>query len=609
MLRDFGGKKVYCMTIQISVLWIILVAYSAAGFTQTVTRSNTIESSPVLIPGISEPPEMKGPAKVFPTPLAADKAFWDAFKQAGNNGFTEANIQILDNFIQDYPNYADGYYWRANAEICGSELPDLIKAKSDLETSLSHKSSGTSSFDERDVFSFLAKIEAANGNHAAALNLLESAMQKDLDSGANIFNVQGTSPETTSKFCTWNLTDLHLLASSAPKDWRPLALEGLYYEFFTTFDEQYYSQAAAAFQKAALVNPRTPIIPYLQGKLYTKSAFWTKKAWSSDAARNDIYRTSLPLFTRAIQLSPNYELAYAARAEAYLQMKQYMLAIKDFNKVLSIDSNNTTAHSDRGLANLEVGQYYAAISDFDDAIRLKQNGEIYLPNLYENRADAHVKVNDYRRAIEDYNSAIELRIDTQLILWSLAQFRGLYPEYSAVSDDVLLQKLNRRFAPQYEPDAFKKVMTQDNGKWGISLLDDLYEKRGIAYLNIGDFRHGILDFQRIFVGMPDYGKFIERWRVIGVFGHGEKFYLDVKASETRANRTPRIWVKKVGTKQSEVMAFELDCSSRRLRMTSNVIYDINNNTLGGSDVNEGWSDVAPDTLGEQLWNGVCQSNP
>ncbi len=604
-----GGRKVLRMTSRIPVLLMLLAAYSAAGFAQRTTPSITIETRHILIPGVFEPPEMKGPAKVSPTPSTVDKAFWDVLRQAGNKGFTEANLPVLDKFIQDYPSYADAYYERANAEACGSKSSNLLKAKTDLETALSHKSNGTIAFEEKDVLSLLARIEAANGDPTAALALLEKAMRMDLDSADNIFNIQGTSPETTSDFCTWNLTDLRRLASSSSKDWRPLALEGLYYQFFTTFNESYYPQATAAFRKAALVNGKTPIVPYLQGELHVKSAFWTKKAWASDAARDDIYRASLPFFTRTIQLDPSFEQAYAARAEVYLQLKQDTLAIKDYDKVLSFQPNNSSAHSGRGLANADVGRYYAAIVDFGDAISAMQEGDVYLPDDYENRGNAYIKVRDYRRAIDDYSSAIELRIETQLILWSLTQFRDLYPEYAVVSDGVLLQKLNRRFAPQYKADAFKKLMTQDNGKWDVSLLNALYEKRGDAYLSVGDYRRGILDFQRIFVGMPDYGESTERWRPIGAFGHGEKFYLDVKASAPLSDRSPRIWVKSVGAKQSEVMAFELDCSSRRLKVASNVVYDVNNNIVRGSDADEGWSDVAPDTLGEQLWNGVCQSKP
>jgi tetratricopeptide (TPR) repeat protein len=598
------------MTTRIPVFVILLALGSAAtGVTQSTTPSASIEISPAIIPGISRPPELKGKAKtkVVQSQSAADKAFWDVFKQAGHDGFTEANLPALDKFIHDYPSYADGYYWRANVEACGKNPLNLVNAKSDLEASLSHTGDPIATFEKKQVLSLLAKVEFASGNRTAALDQLERAMEINLDSADQIFNIDGTSPETTSTFCTWNLTDLRSLASSAPMDWRPIALEGLYYEFFTTFDEHYTSQARAALQKAALASNRTPIVPYLQGKLLTHSAFWTKSA--SDSARDASYRSAIAFFTKAIQLKSSFELAYSARAEAYLDLKQYNLAIRDFDKVLSIDPDNKTAHSDRGIANAEARQYFAAISDFGEAIRAMHEGDDYLPNDYENRADAYVKVHEYRQAIEDYSSAIELRLQNQVLLMSLKQFRNLYPEYSAVSDDALLQEIQSHFAPQYEMAAFRAMMAGNEGKWSISLLNDLYEKRGNAYLSIGDYGRGILDFHRIFVGMPNFGAYTERWRPIGVFGNGEKVYIDVKASDTQSDRFPRIWVRSVEAKRSEVMAFEIDCTARRLSISSNLVYDANNNMVGGSDAGQGWSDIAPDTLGEQLWNGACQSNP
>lgn len=566
------------------------------------------QTGPIHVTGVSEPPEMMGPAEVLPTMSEADKAFWDVLKQSGSNG-TEVSLPALDQFLQEYPSYADGYYWRATAEACGNTHLNLPKAKADIQAALTHEGNGSSTFQKGEAFALLAKIESADGRRTSALNLLEKAIRVDLNSADDIFNIKGVAPETKSEFCTWNLSDLHLLAKQAPNDWRPLALEGLYYQFFTTFNESYYPQASAAFRKAALMNTRTPIVPYLIGELHKKEAFWTKKAWSSNSARDDMYGASIRSFTKSIQLDSDFEPAYAARAEAYLDLKRNTLAIKDFGKVLSVNPDDTTAHSDRGIAYADIGHYFAAISDFGEAIRAMKSGDSYLPDDYENRADAYVKVQNYRSAIEDYSSAIRLRLENQVILLSLAQFRGLYPEYSAVPDDMLLRKLNSLFAPQYKADAFKKLMTKENGKWGVSLLNDLYEKRGDAYLSIGDYGRGILDFQRIFTGMPDYGKSTERWRGLGAFGHEQKFYLDVKASEPLSKPYPRLWVKRVGGKQSEVMEFQLDCLSRRLRQVSEVIYDTNNNVVGESSAGENWSDVTPDTLGEQLWSGVCQEKP
>jgi hypothetical protein len=72
---------------------------------------------------------------------------------------------------------------------------------------------------------------------------------------------------------------------------------------------------------------------------------------------------------------------------------------------------------------------------------------------------------------------------------------------------------------KYE-DLVKQLM-EKNGKWAISLLNDLYEKRGDAYLKAGDFRRGALDFDRIFKGIPDFADSTERWRVLDKSADGE----------------------------------------------------------------------------------------
>ncbi len=218
-----------------------------------------------------------------------------------------------------------------------------------------------------------------------------------------------------------------------------------------------------------------------------------------------------------------------ARAEAYLNLKQSALAVKDFDRVVALDPTNATAYSDRGIAKADLGHYYDAIWDFSEAIRLKKDGDSYLPDLYESRGDAYVKLSDYHSAIDDYDQALRLRVQSQIFLWSLAQFLGLYPEYSGVSDDVLLHKLNAQFQPQFAFDVFKKQLTEENGKWGISLINELYEKRGDAYLQSSDYKPAIQDFQRIFVGMPNFANSVERWRPIGDFGHGDHYFLDVKS--------------------------------------------------------------------------------
>jgi tetratricopeptide (TPR) repeat protein len=579
-----------------SLILVFIIATGMRGLSQ---------SPSVRIEGVAEPPEMTGPPQTAIHPSPADLQFFDTLGNTKSENEMPARLPLLDKLISDHPDYADAYSFRAYIEACMVDPPKLTQSQSDIAKAQSL--GGGKAFDNQSRLSLLGKIALADGDEKQALDDLEKAARLDLSNADKIFNIEGIVPERTSKFCAWNLTDLDHLVTKFPKDWRPVALRGLYYQFFTTFKEDYYATATAEFQKAAAIDPRSPIPVYLLGELHTKASFWTKKAWASDAGRNEATKAAVLPFTTAIRLGPTFTAAYSARAEAYLNLKQSALAVKDFDRVIALEPTNATAYSDRGIANTDLGRYYDAISDFGEAIRLKKDGDSYLPTLYENRADAYVKLSNYRSAIDDYDQAVALRVQSQIFLWSLAQFRALYPEYNGVSDDVLLHKLNIQFQPQFAFDVFKKQLTLENGKWGISLMNDLYEKRGDAYLQSGDYKHAVQDFQRIFVGIPNFANSVERWRPIGTFGHGDRYFLDVKSSEASTKNSMRLWVKDVSSKQSIVIAFEMNCSGRQINQMSSITYDLNDQVLKSSDYPSGWTAVAPDTLGEQLWSGACSS--
>ncbi len=114
---------------------------------------------------------------------------------------------------------------------------------------------------------------------------LTKAMMRDLDAADKMFNIEGIVPEKTSKPCIWNLTELDGLIRQFPKDYRPYLFRGLYYLFFTSFKEDYYPKAMLDFQRAAALNPASPLPQYFIGAVYSKASFWTKKAWTSDVGR------------------------------------------------------------------------------------------------------------------------------------------------------------------------------------------------------------------------------------------------------------------------------------------------------------------------------------
>jgi tetratricopeptide (TPR) repeat protein len=574
---------------------ILLVTLSARGFSQ---------SSSTRIANIAEPPELTGEPAKLKEASEADKQIFELVGHLKNEEETKATLPKLDAFIMQHPDYSDAYFLRATCLACILGSRDFAAISNDLNEALSHPQRAV--YNDADYYSLLAKIEFASSKYEQAMTDLQKAMSRDLSTADRMFNIEGVEPQRESKFCIWNLADLDTFVEKLPKDYRGWLFRGLYYKFFTTFKEDYYSKALEQFQKAALLNSKSPVPQYFIGALYTKTSFWTKKAWASDAARDEAVRNSLQPYAKAIQLDPKFVLAYEARASAYLNLKQYPQAIKDFDKVLELDPEKSSAYSDRGLAHLEMRRYLAAIGDFDSAIQRKDPGDSFLSSLYEYRGDANVAMSQYREAIVDYSKAIERRLATEIFLLSLKQIRDLYPEYDNVSDEVLCRKLNALFYPAMKYADFSKQLLEENGKWEVSLLNDLYEKRGDTYLKSSNFRRGVLDFNRIYKGIPNFASSTDRWRLLGGTENAQ-YYLDVKTAEFPANGPVRIWIKAAGKKETHTSAYEMDCKSKRLNITSTVTYDANGNLLNSSDQSSGWQGIIPDTIGEQFYNGACSA--
>ena len=553
---------------------------------------------------ILEPPEMlQAPTPYVQNPVTVE--FFDALKGMKND-FNPESIGPLEVFIAKHPDYPEALYVRGEAEACSLTPPDRDKALADLTRTLSLGDRFEYGVRDQDALSIIAKIQLSRGDTTSALKSMTAAMMADLDSPVSIFRIVGVKPEVSAEFCTWNLSDIETLRQAAPHDWRPVALQALYYRFFTSFDQTFYPQVEAILTKATQVDPNSPIPVYLLGSTFSTDAFMSLKAIQSDTYRNEQRARAIQLFTKAIALDPSFSLAYAARAEDHLNMKQDALAIHDFDKVIALSPENTTAHSDRGLAELDIRRYAEAIHDFDFSLDKEKPDGIYAPQLNENRADAFLGLGDARRAVEDYSSAIRARLQTQLLSLNVPQLRALYPEYEPLSDAEFLKEIAEHFVSGTDTSHFTKTISGNDGKWSPSLLNELYEKRGSVYIELGDFRRGITDYQRIFNGMPDFASSTERWQPLGEFGHGNRYFLDVKASEVSRNKMPLLWVKDKTAKGTEVTAYTIDCSGHRVSQASSTSYN-QENVVTGSSGESGWMTVTPDTLGEQLWIGVCSA--
>jgi len=201
------------------------------GFIATI--SICVAQSALKIEGISEPPELSGEPKQFRQPTAAERQILEIVGHLKNENEAKAALPALDNLIQEHSDYSDAYFLRAYVNGCMLNTKDFGQLTSDIHAAKAQP--GAAVYNETDYESLLGKIANERSNYAEAIGHLENAMKKDPDNGDRMFNIEGTEPERTSKFCIWNLSDLDNLVAKFSTDYRVWLFRGLYYEFFTTF--------------------------------------------------------------------------------------------------------------------------------------------------------------------------------------------------------------------------------------------------------------------------------------------------------------------------------------------------------------------------------------
>ena len=115
-------------------------------------------------------------------------------------------------------------------------------------------------------------------------------------------------------------------------------------------------------------------------------------------------------FDRAIQLNPQYGMAYIYRGLSKAGLGHDIEAIPDYDAAIQLNPRDgiaSLAYYFRGLAKSALGQYHASIEDYDAAIRLKPD----IADFFNSRGVAKVELDRYFGAIVDFDTAIRLNPD------------------------------------------------------------------------------------------------------------------------------------------------------------------------------------------------------
>lgn len=169
--------------------------------------------------------------------------------------------------------------------------------------------------------------------------------------------------------------------------------------YLSTSDEY---AAEVAYTEAIELVPDYALAYFHRGKLYFHDL-------------ND-KRRALEDFTKVIELQPRNAEAYLTRGNVYGSLEDYKedfkyskLAPAEYDKAIEIDPNYAEAYSSRGGRHSLLKEHEKAIEDYTKAIQLTPKEDYYfIDRYYVQRGEAYVKLKDYNRAIKDFTSVIKL---------------------------------------------------------------------------------------------------------------------------------------------------------------------------------------------------------
>jgi tetratricopeptide (TPR) repeat protein len=565
-------------------------------------------SEPILVPGIAEPEEMRvEPFRKF-VPTEPERMLGDAMKETRGNSDPDALLPPLNQILAKYPDYGDGYVMRLGSLCSGKDHAAIL---SDINNALRFNA-GSENVKETQasMLSMKAKLEHDGGDDTTAMRDLDAAVHANLADAARFTNSGATAPEKTAAACTWTETDMDQLKQHFPNDYRAYLFAGLYYGFFSTWNDPSLRPAMENLDKAAELNPNSALPHFYKAHIMQQATFLKSMNWS-DAQRADLNKHLLDELTQTLVLDPNFLPAVTDRAEVHFSLKQFQQAIPDYDRAIALDPKDYGAYNDRGLSNLELGKTYDAISDFGSAIRLKPR-ELQKSDSYENRADAYLKTEQWAPAIRDLTTAISLQTGGVSFLMNINQFRAIYPEYKSASDEAVARKLNQTFFPNLKYEDFSKSFLHDNvekGFFSSSTLPDLYVKRSDAYLKEGDWHSAAVDFRRAANGFKRLGT-ADRWRSLGT-QQNSQLYIDMQTFDDSAITSMKLWTKQTegATDDSgpySLNEYEFNCTTRQLHTVSFARYSATGNLLASRGDGK-WESSIPDTLGETLLDDMCRS--
>jgi len=218
--------------------------------------------------------------------------------------------------------------------------------------------------------------------------------------------------------------------------------------------------------------------------------------------QNQIWDSSITLWTYVLERNPLTPIAYNNRGDAKYELKDYQSAIDDYNKAIEIKKQAPGVYSNRGNSKKELGDFKGAIADYDVAISMNPK----YTEAYFNRALVKTISGDASGAISDFDKTIELKPDFAAPYYNRANLKftlndldGALKDYnkSIELNPNEVGAYNNRGALYYKLKDFDKAINSFNTATKISPnSSDAYNNRAVLENELGNKISACADWQK-----------------------------------------------------------------------------------------------------------------
>lgn len=553
------------------------------------------QSNVARIDGVTEPPELLIPGEK-PHPVTGEAKAFGKVLEGIKAGHEAAGLPALDAFISAHSRVEEAYTTRATLR-CASG--NLTGARTDVEAALSGiphmlPPEADEHDDLNELLAMHAKLAFMAHDDPTVSRDIHQIITSYSDDIQYLNDGRVKVAEKPNTPCGWTSEEVAEWLKRNDNSPDAQVFRAIFVASFAMYSDD-IAKALTQRYTTELMEANPSFAPaYFYSAVAIKQANFFKVLGDHEAERAVFYRQMIDLWTKALQLNPSIERAYAARADENLQLKNYSDAVNDFDHAIALAPDKSALWNDRALAKQETYDKSGAVTDFTQAIALDRQRNDF-PGMaisLDQQGDLYIKLDDYKHALDDDTALIAARLHNVLVFINLDFIRELYPVYAKVDDVTLKNKIHKMFVPNYTEDNFERTISNPAGMHPSmdGELPEAYLKRADVLLALKRFDDARRDYERaeLFKERQEG----DRWRTPPNFSG---MSLDVKTLETENPLQLKAWVKPPEddkTPDPEPTRFTINCKAHTAQMGQRPAFEPN-----------------PGTYAEAVSDFFCSSRP